>query len=240
MIIFPAIDILNNRAVRLLYGKRDLVTDYGSPIERAALWAGQGAEYLHVVNLDGAFDNSIVNDKVIINLVKSIDIPIQVGGGIKTYDRVKYYLEEVGVSRVILGSALVTDRQMAERAFAKYGDRIACGIDMNNGKVCIKGWVEEVELTPIDLALDMKSLGADTVIYTDISRDGALCGVNADATEKLQLASGLKVIASGGMSRIEDVDSLVNRHIYGAIVGRSIYTGDIDLNMAIRRSKHVN
>lgn len=233
MKIYPAIDILDNKAVRLLYGKRDNVTDYGNPIARAEKWIAEGAEYLHIVDLNGAFDNDCVNEKTLKELIKNIRIPVQIGGGIKSYDRVKFYLEEIGADSVIIGSALVTDTAMAEKAYGKYGNRIVAGIDAVDDKVCIKGWVEKSEVTPLKLALQMKDYGADRVVFTDISRDGALSGVNADATAALQAATGLKIVASGGMSSLADIEKLMKAGVYGAILGRAIYTGDIDLRSAL-------
>lgn len=235
MIIFPAIDVLDNRAVRLLYGKRDNVTDYGTPESRAVLWRESGAEFLHLVDLNGAFDDSRINDKALKNVIREVGIPVQIGGGIKSFDRVKYYIEEVGATRVIIGSALVTDRNMAEQAYSQYGDKIVAGIDALDGKVRIKGWVENVDITPIQLAEQMKELGATTVVYTDISRDGALSGINIDATHEMQEKTGLNIIASGGASNITELDKLNNRGIYGAILGRSIYEGSIDLKDAIKK-----
>lgn len=235
MIIFPAIDVLDNRAVRLLYGKRDNVTDYGTPESRAVLWRESGAEFLHLVDLNGAFDDSRINDKTLKNVIREVGIPVQIGGGIKSFDRVKYYIEEVGATRVIIGSALVTNRKMAEQAYSQYGDKIVAGIDALDGKVCIKGWVENVDITPIQLAEQMKELGATTVVYTDISRDGALSGINIDATHEMQEKTGLNIIASGGASNITELDKLNNRGIYGAILGRSIYEGSIDLKDAIKK-----
>lgn len=235
MIIFPAIDVLDNRAVRLLYGKRDNVTDYGTPESRAVLWREAGAKFLHLVDLNGAFDDSRINDKTLKNVIREVGIPVQIGGGIKSFDRVKYYIEEVGATRVIIGSALVTNRKMAEQAYSQYGDKIVAGIDALDGKVCIKGWVENVDITPIQLAEQMKELGATTVVYTDISRDGALSGINIDATHEMQEKTGLNIIASGGASNITELDKLNNRGIYGAILGRSIYEGSIDLKDAIKK-----
>lgn len=235
MIIFPAIDVLDNRAVRLLYGKRDNVTDYGTPESRAVLWREAGAKFLHLVDLNGAFDDSRINDKTLKNVICEVGIPVQIGGGIKSFDRVKYYIEEVGATRVIIGSALVTNRKMAEQAYSQYGDKIVAGIDALDGKVCIKGWVENVDITPIQLAEQMKELGATTVVYTDISRDGALSGINIDATHEMQEKTGLNIIASGGASNITELDKLNNRGIYGAILGRSIYEGSIDLKDAIKK-----
>lgn len=237
MIIFPAIDVLDNRAVRLLYGKRESVTDYGTPESRAVLWRESGAEYLHLVDLNGAFDNSRVNDKTLKNVIREVGIPVQIGGGIKSFDRVKYYIEEVGATRVIIGSALVTDRQMAEKAYQEFGDKIVAGIDALDGKVRIKGWVENVDITPIKLAEQMKELGATTVVYTDISRDGALTGLNIDSTALMQEKTGLNIIASGGAACIDELDKLNSRGIYGAILGRSIYEGSIDLKDAINKFK---
>ena len=237
MILFPAVDVLDNRAVRLLYGKRDKVTDYGTPIERALSWQNLGAEYLHIVDLNGAFDDSLVNKKTLVELIKNVNIPVQIGGGIKTFDKIKFYLEEVGASRVIVGTACVTNPTLMDEACAKYGNKIASGIDAKDGLVAIKGWVEKSTLTPLDVALDMKSRGVDTVIYTDINRDGALCGVNVDATEKLSKASGMNIIASGGMATLDDVKAVKERGIYGAILGKSIYSGSIDFKQALELSK---
>ncbi|MDE6372686.1 MAG: 1-(5-phosphoribosyl)-5-((5-phosphoribosylamino)methylideneamino)imidazole-4-carboxamide isomerase, partial [Clostridia bacterium] len=138
---------------------------------------------------------------------------------------------------VIVGTACVTNPDLMDRACAKYGNAIACGIDAKDGLVAIKGWVEKSNLTPLEVALDMKKRGADTVIYTDINRDGALCGANVDATAKLSQQSGMNIIASGGMATLDDVKAVMERNIYGAILGRSIYTGAIDLNQALEISK---
>lgn len=234
MILFPAVDVLDNRAVRLLYGKRDMVTDYGTPVERALKWQESGAQYLHIVDLNGAFDDSMVNKKTLVELIKKVSVPVQIGGGIKTLDKIKFYLEEVGASRVIVGTACVTNPDMTDKACAIYGNKIVAGIDAKDGYVAIKGWVEKSNLKPLEVALDMKKRGVDTVVYTDISRDGALCGANIDATAKLTLDSGMKIIASGGMATLDDVRKVKERGIYGAILGRAIYTGDISLEEALK------
>lgn len=234
MILFPAVDVLDNRAVRLLYGKRDEVTDYGTPVERALKWQEAGAVYLHIVDLNGAFDDSLVNKKTLVELIKNVNIPVQIGGGIKTLDKIKFYLDEVGASRVIVGTACVTNPDMTDKACAVYGNKIAAGIDAKDGFVAIKGWVEKSDLTPKQVALDMKKRGVDTVIYTDISRDGALCGANIEATAKLSRESGMKIIASGGMASLDDIRAVKANGIYGAILGRAIYTGAIDLKEALK------
>lgn len=233
MILFPAVDILDNRAVRLLYGQRDKVTDYGDPVELALRWSDMGAQYLHVVDLNGAFDDSAVNRETLKKLVKELKIPVQLGGGIKTLDKIKYYLEEVGVTRVIVGTACVTAPDVADKACALYGNKIVAGIDCKDGFVAIKGWVEKSDLTAQKVALDMKERGSDTVVYTDISRDGALTGVNVEATAELAKNTGMKIIASGGMSCIDDIKKLMQKDVYGAILGRAIYNGNIDLSEAL-------
>lgn len=237
MILFPAVDILDNRAVRLLYGQRDKVTDYGDPVELALRWSDIGAQYLHVVDLNGAFDDSAVNRETLKKLVKELKIPVQLGGGIKTLDKIKYYLEEVGVTRVIVGTACVTAPDVADKACALYGNKIVAGIDCKDGFVAIKGWVEKSDLTAQKVALDMKARGSDTVVYTDISRDGALTGVNVDATAELAKNTGMKIIASGGMSCIDDIIKLMQKDVYGAILGRAIYNGNIDLSDALETVK---
>ncbi len=237
MILFPAVDILDNRAVRLLYGQRDKVTDYGDPVELALRWSDIGAQYLHVVDLNGAFDDSAVNRETLKKLVKELKIPVQLGGGIKTLDKIKYYLEEVGVTRVIVGTACVTAPDVADKACALYGNKIVAGIDCKDGFVAIKGWVEKSDLTAQKVALDMKARGSDTVVYTDISRDGALTGVNVEATAELAKNTGMKIIASGGMSCIDDIKKLMQKDVYGAILGRAIYNGNIDLSEALETVK---
>lgn len=234
MILFPAVDVLDNRAVRLLYGKREEVTDYGTPVEMALKWQESGAEYLHIVDLNGAFDDSLVNRKTLTELIKKVNIPVQIGGGIKTFDKIKYYLEEVGASRVIVGTACVTNPQMMDKACGVYGNKICAGIDAKDGMVAIKGWVEKSNLRPLEVALDMKQRGVDTVIYTDINRDGALCGANIQSTAQLSVDSGMNIIASGGMATLEDVKAVKENNIYGAILGRSLYTGAIDLKEALK------
>lgn len=238
MILFPAVDILDNRAVRLLYGERDKVTDYGAPAELAAKWASEGAEYLHVVDLNGAFDDSAVNRETLKRVMKEVNIPVQLGGGIKTLDKIKFYLEEVGATRVIVGTACVTAPDVVDKACALYGNRIVAGIDCKDGFVAIKGWVEKSSLTAEKVALEMKERGTDTVVYTDIGRDGALTGVNAEATSALAGKTGMNVIASGGMSSLDDIKELLRKkNVYGAILGRAIYNGNIDLAEALAVAK---
>ena len=233
MILFPAIDILDGRAVRLLYGDRNKVTDYGCPVALAKKWKELGAEYLHMVDLNAAFDGNSVNDEVIKSVRAAADIPIQMGGGFRSMERVAYCLDTLGVDRAIVGSTAVLDFPLFAKICERYKEKIACGIDARNGKVAVKGWTEECEVAPLELALRAKGVGVDTVIFTDITRDGALTGVNAEATVELQINSGMNIIASGGMASLEDVRLLLGKNVYGAILGKSIYNGNIDLKEAL-------
>lgn len=233
MILFPAIDLLDNNVVRLLYGDRTQTTIYGDPIEIAKKWVDYGAEYLHIVDLNAAFGDNSVNENTLKMLFKEIDIPIQIGGGIRSMDKLKYYLDELGADRVIIGTAAIENPKFLEDACVSYGAKIACGIDAKNGKVAIKGWMDDSDITPYELAKRAKDNGVETIIYTDISRDGALSGVNVEETLRLQTETGLKVIASGGIKSLIDIKNLITNKIYGAILGKSIYTGNIDLRTAI-------
>lgn len=232
MILFPAVDILDKRAVRLLHGRRDAVTDYGDPIDRAMQWAECGAKFLHVVDLNGAFGDGD-NGSVIAEIVRRTGLPVQVGGGIKNVDRATRYIEDAGAARVIVGSAIALDPQAADDMCARFGNKIVAGIDVKDGLVAVKGWVEKVQMTALQAALAMKERGSDTVVYTDIGRDGALVGVNAEATAELGAASGMNIVASGGVSGMRDLAELSSLGVYGAILGRAIYTGNIDLAEAV-------
>lgn len=238
MILFPAIDILGNNAVRLFKGIRSEATVFGKPLDFAVKWAECGAEYLHIVDLDGAFDDSCINGETIKNIVNEVKVPIQLGGGIKSIDKAAYYLEEVGVSRVIVGTLAVTAPKEMEKLCARFGNKIACGIDVKDGYAAIKGWVETSKVTALELCNSVSQMGVEKIIFTDISRDGAMCGVNADSTALLQQQSGLDVIASGGVNGIEDIERLKGK-VYGAIIGRALYDGKIDLKAAIKLAKEV-
>ncbi|MDR3262699.1 MAG: 1-(5-phosphoribosyl)-5-[(5-phosphoribosylamino)methylideneamino]imidazole-4-carboxamide isomerase [Clostridiales bacterium] len=237
MILFPAIDILDGKAVRLHLGKRETAVVYGEPAELAKKWAACGAEFLHIVDLNAAFDNTSVNDDIIKSIRKAVNIPLQLGGGFKSMDRIKYCLEDVGIDRAIIGSAAVTKPDLFKRAAELYGGRIICGVDERNGKVSIKGWTDDSETTPAELCREIKKAGITTVVYTDITRDGALSGVNVDKTFALQKASGLNVIASGGVASVDDIIKLKEKGIYGAILGKALYTGAIDLIAALEAER---
>lgn len=237
MIVFPAIDIYEGKAVRLRKGDFNAVTEYGDhPADMARRWADLGAEFLHVVDLDGALAGASRNTAPIREILKQVNIPIEVGGGIRTLDDVKMMLD-LGVWRVILGSAAVKDPRLVAEACALYGEQIAVGIDAREGIVAVNGWGESGKVRAEDLARDMADRGVKTIIYTDISRDGMLSGINIEATVKLAQAAGIGVVASGGVSSPEDIRA-VKAHekdgIVGVITGKAIYDGRLDLKEAFR------
>ncbi|MDR2046376.1 MAG: 1-(5-phosphoribosyl)-5-[(5-phosphoribosylamino)methylideneamino]imidazole-4-carboxamide isomerase [Clostridiales bacterium] len=232
MILFPAIDILDGKAVRLTLGKRETATVYGNPADLAKKWADFGAEFLHVVDLNAAFDGVYVNDKIISEIVRTAGIPVQLGGGFKDMDRMELCLNDMGVRRAVIGSAAVTNPVFFREAAAVYGERIICGVDEKNGKVSIKGWLEDGGVKPSDLCATIKAVGIKTVVYTDVSKDGALSGVNVESSFKLQNESGLNVIASGGVASLTDIKRLKERGLYGVILGKALYVGTIDLKEA--------
>lgn len=233
MILFPAIDVLDNNAVRLLYGDRRQTTVYGEPLQIALQWVEYGAEYLHVVDLNAAFGNDSINNKTMKELFFKVNVPIQIGGGIRTIDKLRYYIEELGAARVVLGTAVAENPDFCAKASSLFKDKIVVGVDVRNGKVAIKGWVDKVDLKPLDLCLKVKEMGIDTIIYTDISRDGALTGVNTLDTVELMEKTSMKVIASGGIRSLKDIKELMARKVYGAILGKAIYAGNIDLRTAL-------
>lgn len=233
MILFPAIDILNNQAVRLLYGDKNQVTIYGSPLEMAEKWVAQGAEFLHIVDLNAAFDDDSTNEKTIKELASKIGVPIQIGGGMRTMQKATRYLDKFGVNRIIVGTAAVTDEAFFEKVTKSFGSRIVSGIDVRDGKVAIKGWVDSVNISAKELALRARDSGVTTVVYTDISRDGALCGVNVEGTMRLSIETQMNVIASGGVKDINDVKRLTFAKTYGAILGKSLYEHTLDFTEAV-------
>lgn len=231
MILFPAIDILDGKAVRLLYGKKDSVTYYGSPVDRAKEWIDCGAKYLHIVDLSGAFSGeSKINSTL--EKIAALGVPVQSGGGLRSYDDVKERLLS-GAARVVIGTAAHADPKLFERLASDFGEKIVVGVDAADGFVRIKGWTENSGIKAEDFCKRSKALGVSVCVYTDISRDGALTGVAVEETAKLQRDTGLNIIASGGVSSIDDLISLKERGVYGAILGRSIYTGAVNLKEAI-------
>jgi phosphoribosylformimino-5-aminoimidazole carboxamide ribotide isomerase len=199
MIIYPAIDIKDGKCVRLIQGRAKDQTVYSSsPVDVAKKWESMGAQYLHVVDLDGAFDGQSANLEIVYNIARDVSIPVQVGGGIRSIDKVRYLLEEAGVQRVILGTSAVENPALVSESVSLFGNRIVAGIDARAGKVAIRGWVQESTVDAVQLGIDLKAIGIDTIIYTDISRDGMMTGPNIEATAIMIKKTGLNVIASGG------------------------------------------
>lgn len=236
MIILPAIDILNGQPVRLYQGDYEKVLRVGSDICKTALQFEQdGAKWLHMVDLDGAKCGKRINDKAIADVAEKTGLSIEVGGGIRTIEDVRFYLEH-GVKRVILGTAAALDEMLLKEALMQYGESIAVGIDARDGVVKTGGWLHDTGLDAYDFAVKMKDLGVKTVIATDIAKDGTMTGPSFDMYERLEKIEGLDIIASGGVSRMEDVYRLNDMHIYGAIIGRSLYDGGICLKEALEVS----
>jgi phosphoribosylformimino-5-aminoimidazole carboxamide ribotide isomerase len=235
--IYPAIDLRNGRVVRLQYGDPDKETVFGDdPAEMGRRWIEAGAACLHVVNLDGAFDEAGAANWAALPTLTKLGAKVQFGGGVRTLADAARALD-AGAARVILGTAAIENPDLVAQAIAQFGaERIAIGIDARDGRVKTRGWVRETAVTPSQLGQQMKSLGARTAIYTDISRDGVLTGVNAEATAQLAQATGLEVIASGGVATVEDIlrcFSLREIGLAGVIVGRAIYDGRVDLAQAV-------
>lgn len=235
MILFPAVDIRGGRCVRLTEGRFDQETVYADDPAAAALnWEQAGAEYVHVVDLDGALAGAPKNRDAVRAIRKTLSVPFQLGGGIRTLTAIESWLSE-GVNRVILGSIAVKKPELVAEACKLYGDKIVVGIDARNGVVAVDGWGESGDLAAEELARRMTAVGVERFIFTDISRDGTLTGVNVAATEALAKASGAKVIASGGVSGLEDIRLLQRAPgIEGVVIGKALYTGALSLAEALR------
>lgn len=233
MIIFPAIDLYEGKAVRLYKGNYTEMTVYSDdPVNVALEFEKQGATHLHLVDLEGAKTGETPNLEVISAIVSQTHLFTEVGGGIRSMDTVKTYLSH-GVDRVILGTAAVTNEAFLREAVQTYGKQIAVGVDIRDGYVAIKGWTEKSVYPFEDFCKKLQSIGVQTLICTDISRDGAMRGANLELYEKLSREYKMDIIASGGVSSMEDITSLRNMNLYGAIIGKAYYTGAIDLRRAI-------
>lgn len=240
MIIFPAIDIRNGKCVRLTKGDFNQETIFADqPEVMAKQWADKGAEFLHVVDLDGALAGKTMNATAIEAILQTVNIPIQLGGGIRTLENIEMLLE-MGIARVILGSIAVRSPELVKAACAKFGSKIVVGIDAKAGIVAVDGWGVSGNVEADRLAVEMAQAGVERIIYTDISRDGTLSGVNVEATAKLAKASGLKVIASGGVSSMTDIRKVKaagKDGVEGVIVGKAIYTNSLVLEDALAFAK---
>ncbi len=235
MKLFPAIDLRGGQAVRLYQGDYDQMTVYNpDPADQARAFAAAGAKYLHVVDLDGAKDDTTANLPAIARIAAESDLYIEVGGGIRDEERIRRYLD-LGVSRCILGTVAVRNFDFTARMAQKYGDKIAVGVDMKNGLVAVAGWKEVTPEPGVAFCRRLAEAGVKAVIATDISRDGTMQGTNMDLYRELLTIPGLEITASGGIAKMEELDTLQAMGCHAAILGKSVYTGAIDLAEAVRR-----
>ncbi len=230
MIIIPAVDIKDGKCVRLHQGKFDAVTEYfADPVEAALRWSGAGARLIHLVDLDGALAGRAVHLELIKRIIDATGVEVEIGGGIRDMATAEAYLHIPGVRRVILGTAAYRDPEFLNRLAGKYPERVAVGIDAAKGYVALKGWLDVTETLAVDFAKRLEGVGVGAIIFTDISRDGSLTGPNVEATCEIADSVDIPVIASGGISSIEDIKKYEGRNIEGIIVGKALYTGDVDV-----------
>lgn len=233
MIILPAIDIKDGQCVRLTKGDFGTVERVAEDALQTALaFENAGAEWIHMVDLDGAREGSLKNSEVFLQVAQNTGLKVELGGGIRTMESIDYYAER-GINRIIIGSAAISKPELVKAAVSKYGDRIAVGIDARNGMVSADGWLSDSDITYLDLAGKMEEAGVRTIIFTDISRDGTLTGPNLEQLSQINDAVGCDIIASGGIHTIKDIIALKQMGLYGAICGKSIYKGTLSLEEAI-------
>ena len=236
MILYPAIDLKDGQCVRLLYGDMDQATVFNaSPAEQAERFIRDGFDWLHVVDLNGAIEGKAINSAAVAEILKAVSAPVQLGGGVRTFEQIVHWIES-GISRVVLGTIAVRDPAMVRRAAAAFPEQIAVAVDIKNGKVAVEGWTETSDLDPIDLCRRFEDAGVAALIVTDISRDGALTGVNVEGVGALADAVDIPVIASGGVASVQDIVALMARPgapIAGAVLGRSLYTGSVKPSEAL-------
>lgn len=233
MNIFPAIDLIDGKAVRLFKGDYDKMTVYNdNPLSVAKEFESCGAEYIHIVDLDAAKDGVVHNFEIVKSIVDNTSLKVEIGGGIRDAETVKKYID-AGVLRVILGTIAVKKPEFVEEMTKLYGDKIAVGVDVLDGKVAIKGWTELSELSTDDLFTFLEKIGVKTVICTDISKDGVMQGTNIGLYKELSAKYNIDIVASGGVSSMSDIDNLISMNMYGAILGKALYTGALDLKKVI-------
>ncbi|WP_232699756.1 1-(5-phosphoribosyl)-5-[(5-phosphoribosylamino)methylideneamino]imidazole-4-carboxamide isomerase [Brevibacillus daliensis] len=238
--IYPAIDIRGGKCVRLFQGDYAQETVYGeSPVEVAAQWVKEGASWLHLVDLDGAKNGMPTNFPLMKEIAESVEVPIQVGGGIRSLETIKAYVD-AGVARIILGTVAVEDPAFTKQALEQFGSKLAIGLDCRNGYVATRGWLSDSEVKAVELAQRLVEYGAETFIYTDIARDGTLTGPNTEEIVQLARETGKQVIASGGVSSLADLLELARHRsdgVEGAIVGKALYTKAFSLREALAQAK---
>ena len=237
MLIFPAIDLYKGQAVRLLRGDYENMTVYDKePLNTAKKFENFGAKWIHIVDLEGAKDGTTANLDTVIKIISSCKLNCEVGGGIRNMKIIEKYVN-AGVARVILGTAAVTEKNFVEEAVKNFGEKIAVGVDIKDGYVAIKGWQEKSGLEAISFCEKMQDLGVNTIICTDISKDGAMKGTNFDLYKTLKEKLRINITASGGVSSLDDVKKLAELNLYGAIIGKAYYTGAVNIKEAIEAAK---
>ena len=237
MLIIPAIDLRNGKCVNLLQGRPEEETIFSNePVTMAQQWQQEGAEYLHLVDLNGAFRGTTGNLHIVKEIVGTVRIPTQLGGGIRTIERL-HQIMDLGVSRAILGTAALNNPRLVEEALNIYGDRIAVGIDAKDGMVATEGWLNLSQISALTFAKEIEAKGIQTIIYTDIKSDGMLKGPNLESTQNMIETVNTDVIASGGITSIQDVVDLKTCGASGAIIGRALYTNVLNLNAAITATR---
>jgi phosphoribosylformimino-5-aminoimidazole carboxamide ribotide isomerase len=243
LFIIPAVDIKNGQCVRLAQGDFDRVTVYGeNPADMARLWAAKGAKRIHIVDLDGSVAGLPKNAPIILDIAKSVSVPIEVGGGIRNMETINYYLEN-GVASVILGTAAIQDEDFVKAAAQMHPGKIILGIDALGGQVAVRGWTQKTSQNAIELVQRYENCGVQAIVYTDIQRDGMETGVNMEATRAMAMAVSIPMIASGGVATLADIDALLSIKdcsFYGVIVGRALYTGAIVLEDAIAKTQKIS
>lgn len=232
MQILPAIDIFDKKAVRLFKGDYNQMTVYGTPLDIAKSFVEKGASYIHLVDLEGARAGESSNFNTVSEVIKSVGIPCEIGGGIRNISTVDKYVN-VGADRIILGTSAVSDKAFLKEAISEFGTKIAVGVDARDGIVSISGWTQQSGIPTIEFIGEMLSLGINTIICTDISKDGALSGTNTELYKEILSKYKLNLIASGGVTSLDDIKELIACGTYGAILGKAIYNGNIDLAEAI-------
>ena len=238
MIIFPAIDIKGGKCVRLTQGRMDAETVYSNePWEVARKWEALGAEVIHLVDLDGAVEGNPKNLAVVEKITNSVNVPVQIGGGIRDEKTAEAYLSNPKVKRIIIGTAAIENPSLVTTLTARYPGRVAVGIDARDGMVAIKGWVTVTGQKATELAKKLEGAGVACIIYTDISRDGMLTGPNVAATREMAESVNIPVVASGGISSLKDIESYRGVPLEGIIVGKALYSGNLDLTEAIKAAK---
>lgn len=233
MIIFPAIDILDGQCVRLIQGDYNQESVYSnSPVDMAKQWEEKGAEFIHIVDLDGAKSGNSTNKDVIQKIAQTVNIPVQVGGGIRSLEIIDAHINN-GVNRVIIGTAAIQDPDFLKAAVEKYGDKIVVSLDARNGFIATDGWTDTSEVKALDLVKDLEKIGVKTIVYTDIAKDGMLQGPNLDEQKTINEATTIDVIASGGVTTKKDVENLQALNMYGAIIGKALYDGKLEFESVV-------